>query len=158
MVELADTLVLGTSASRRASSSLAFPTMKCYITKRRNGLYLVTAMKPIITEVKGTGHNDAYLRPGDPVGFNNVTPEFGQHIFPLLNDILECKKGNLTGHTTIDKSTHVLTWNKYALGTIYCNFSGDKIDHVCPWFIEHMFGDVLTHNYVNLYMKGEYYG
>lgn len=46
--------------------------MKVHITERPNGLFLITAFRPEITTIRGTDKVEAYVRPGDPIGLNNL--------------------------------------------------------------------------------------
>lgn len=45
--------------------------MKLWLTRQRNGLYMLTANEPIITKVEGRDFEDAYVAPGEPVGIRN---------------------------------------------------------------------------------------
>jgi hypothetical protein len=89
VVKLADTLVLGTSALARAGSSPAFPTnmeismriIKAYLTRRANGLYMLTYLPPVIHEVGMTKTMDAYITYGDALGINNLCEWFAEYMF-----------------------------------------------------------------------------
>jgi len=43
-----------------------------YLTRRSNGLYLLTYLEPIICAVGNTDRMDAYAQPGDPFALNNL--------------------------------------------------------------------------------------
>jgi hypothetical protein len=45
--------------------------MKLWLTRQHNGLYMLTAMKPIFAKVEGRDFEDAYVAPGEPVGMRN---------------------------------------------------------------------------------------
>lgn len=45
--------------------------MKLWLTRQRNGLYMLTANEPIITKVECRDFEDAYVAPGEPVGIRN---------------------------------------------------------------------------------------
>lgn len=45
--------------------------MELWLTRQRNGMYMLTFNKPIIADVEGRGYKDAYVPPGDPVGIRN---------------------------------------------------------------------------------------
>ena len=114
--------------------------LKCWVTRRHNGLYLVTAFKPIIEEVMGTGHNDAYVRYGDPVGYINIPYEFAMSVFPDAPQVrVQPKRGVMFGGIA-EPITHLITRDPIDdLYRIY--YDADcYIDHVCPWFIKRMFG------------------
>jgi hypothetical protein len=45
--------------------------MEMYLTRQHNGLYMLTALKPILSRVEGGDFEDAYVAPGEPVGMRN---------------------------------------------------------------------------------------
>lgn len=45
--------------------------MEMYLTRQRNGLYMLTAFEPIFAKVEGRDFEDAYVIPGEPVGMRN---------------------------------------------------------------------------------------
>lgn len=45
--------------------------MELYLTRQHNGLYMLTALKPVFSKVEGRDFEDAYLAPGEPVGMRN---------------------------------------------------------------------------------------
>lgn len=45
--------------------------MELWLTRQRNGLYMLTHNKPLIADVEGRGYQDVYVPPGDPVGIRN---------------------------------------------------------------------------------------
>lgn len=45
--------------------------MELWLTRQRNGLYMLTQGKPIICDVQGRNYQDAYVPAGDPVGIRN---------------------------------------------------------------------------------------
>jgi hypothetical protein len=45
--------------------------MELYLTRQKNGLYMLTAFEPIFAKVEGRDFDDAYVRPGEPVGMRN---------------------------------------------------------------------------------------
>ena len=47
---------------------------KGWLTRRANGLYLLTYYPPVITKVGSTEYVDCYAIPGDPVAYNNLCP------------------------------------------------------------------------------------
>ena len=54
--------------------------MEVYLTRQRNGLYMLTKYKPIFTKVEGRDFEDAYVAPGEPIGMRN----FCDLILPLV--------------------------------------------------------------------------
>ncbi len=47
-----------------------------YVTRQRNGLYMLSARTPVPAPVGASGVTDIYVPPGDPVGLRNVCPWF----------------------------------------------------------------------------------
>jgi hypothetical protein len=45
--------------------------MELWLTRQRNGLYMLTYTKPTIADVESRGYQDVYVAPGDPVGMRN---------------------------------------------------------------------------------------
>jgi hypothetical protein len=45
--------------------------MELWLTRQRNGMYMLTYNKPVIADVEGRGYQDAYAQPGDPVAVRN---------------------------------------------------------------------------------------
>ena len=56
-------------------------TMKLYLSKRRNGLYQLTALQPIVTNVAGSDVQDVYPTPGDPINFQGLCPFSVKRLF-----------------------------------------------------------------------------
>lgn len=113
--------------------------LKCWITRRYNGLYLVTGFKPVICEVVGVGHEDAYIKHGDPVGYINIPYNFGVQIFddPPYEPCVP-ERGILYG-SMHGPMTHVVEGSEVPnLYTIYQD-SKTYIPYVCQWFITKMF-------------------
>ena len=47
--------------------------MKLYLTRQLNGLYMLTALKPIFADILGSnGKIDAYIQAGEPIGMRNL--------------------------------------------------------------------------------------
>ncbi len=47
--------------------------MRLWLTRRLNGQYALTAMRPVIAQVRGAGGlRDVYLQPGEPIGVLNL--------------------------------------------------------------------------------------
>jgi hypothetical protein len=62
--------------------------MRGYITRQANGSFLMSAFRPLWTQVRGTDHHDAYIRPGDPVGTRHHCVEsmallFGEQVLAM---------------------------------------------------------------------------
>jgi hypothetical protein len=61
---------------------------RLYLTRQHNGHYLLSFFEPVIAPVRGAGHDDAYVRTGDPVGVRHLCPGgvkliFGMDLPPL---------------------------------------------------------------------------
>lgn len=116
--------------------------MKCWLTRRYNGLYLVTSFKPIIKEVMGTGHEDAYIKYGDPAGYINIAYEFGRRTFDNPpQERVKPQRATLIGSCQpAQEATHILVYDeKIQLYYIYKTHDC-YINNVCPWFVEKVFG------------------
>jgi len=48
--------------------------IRAWLTRQANGEFLLSALRPIISQVGKTGRNDVYVRPGDPVGYRHMCP------------------------------------------------------------------------------------
>ena len=113
--------------------------IRCYITRRFNKLYLVTAFKPHKCEVRGTGHHDAYVTYGDPIGYINITQDFVCSIWPNCNiKVGETKRGIMISDDN-QEPTHIVTFNKYVNVYTIKTINGSEINYVCNWFVSHMF-------------------
>ena len=110
-----------------------------YITKRPNGLYLVTKFLPVICKIKLTDHNDVYIAYGDPVGFLNIDQKFVNSVYGNLE--IETLKPRRMWLISKGEPTHWLSQETNKLYTI-CQIDNvdNKIKNVCPWFVEKMFG------------------
>lgn len=53
------------------------------MTRRANGLYLLTRHLPVIERVGNTDRQDAYARPGDPLAVNNLCEWSAEHVFGI---------------------------------------------------------------------------
>jgi len=58
-------------------------TVKAYLTRRSNGLYLLTYQKPIIHKIGMTDREDAYIPYGDGLGVNNLCEWFVEYMFGI---------------------------------------------------------------------------
>ena len=132
--------------------------LKCWVTRRYNGLYLITAFEPVIQEVHGTGHDDAYIKYGDPVGYINVPYAFGMHVFddPPQERVVP-QRGTLFGGLSLDYTHQVESKgdNLYSISNYYNEYS--RIDNVCAWFILKMFSieRMLEGHSVRVHFSGE---
>lgn len=50
--------------------------MRLYVSRQRNGMYMLTRQTPLVATVDGTDQSDVYVAAGDPVGFRHVCPWF----------------------------------------------------------------------------------
>lgn len=46
--------------------------MEVWMTRQRNGQYMLTKYKPIMAMVEGRDYMDAYVLPGEPIGVRNL--------------------------------------------------------------------------------------
>ena len=49
--------------------------LKLWLSRQRDGKYLLTKRKPVLATVEGVGKQDFYVAPGDPVGYRNMCAE-----------------------------------------------------------------------------------
>lgn len=63
--------------------------MELYITRQKNGLYMLTKYRPIFCKVEGRDYEDAYVVPGEPVGMRN----FCDLLLKLVNHDKPLKRG-----------------------------------------------------------------
>lgn len=110
------------------------------MTRRYNGLYLVSAFKPVVRDVLGTGHKDAYIKYGDPVGYINVSYEFAVRTFDNPPELhVQPRRGTLYG-CLHKEPTHILVYDdKTRLYYIYKTHEC-YINNICEWFVTKMFG------------------
>jgi hypothetical protein len=128
-----------------------------YLTRRANGLYLVTAFRPVLHEVIGAERTDAYFRYGDPMAYINITPEFVESVeAPQLEERVIPHKICFFGG--LQPATHLLSLNAYDLYTLDSLTHAAYIDHICPWFIKKMFNVVELHKPIPVHFTGEIYG
>ena len=129
-----------------------------YLTRRTNGLYLVTAFRPVLCEVIGTDHMEAYFKYGDPMAFINITPQFivSVGVDDLLDRLVPYKAafyGDVVG------ATHILQVNQYGLYSLRAIYQHNvSIDQVCPWFVKKMFNIIELHRPMGVHFTGEIYG
>ncbi len=69
--------------------------MILYLTKQRNGSFLLSKYPPIIQEVGETGEQDAYLQAGDPIGVRHLCDALFKHVGSDEMKNLETKKINV---------------------------------------------------------------
>lgn len=48
---------------------------RLWLTRQRDGNYMLTAFKPVVATVAGTGQQDAYMRLGEPIGVRGLCTE-----------------------------------------------------------------------------------
>lgn len=116
--------------------------LRCWVTRRYNGLYLVTGFKPVIRVVAGTDHVDAYIKHGDPIGYLNIELPFAMSVFDSVPEE-KCVPVKSTMYGCIpdgQRVSHYL-YNDECEGLFHIVRSLDiSIRYVCPWFVERMFG------------------
>ena len=63
-----------------------------YLSRQANGSYMLTLCKPVRAKVRGSGHDDLYICPGEPIGVRHWCPEGVGAVFGVELDCLEtCK-------------------------------------------------------------------
>ena len=73
-------------------------TVKAYLTRRANGLYMLTYHKPVIHRIGLSNKNDAYISYGDFLGINNLCEWFVEYLFGVKDlDILDSIRVTVTG-------------------------------------------------------------
>lgn len=65
--------------------------MEVWMTRQRNGQYMLTKYKPIMAEVEGRGYVDAYVVPGEPIGVRNLCDA----ILKILDRPVNLKRGEM---------------------------------------------------------------
>lgn len=63
--------------------------MELWLTKQRNGQYMLTKYKPILAQVEGRDYTDAYVIPGEPIGVRNLCDA----ILAILDKPTNLKRG-----------------------------------------------------------------
>jgi hypothetical protein len=48
--------------------------MKLYLARKKNGLYMLTKLEPVRTNMFHTDHVEMFVRPGDPINFQGLCP------------------------------------------------------------------------------------
>jgi hypothetical protein len=49
-------------------------TMKLYLARKKNGLYMITKLEPVRTNIFHTDQLEVFVRPGDPINFQGLCP------------------------------------------------------------------------------------
>jgi hypothetical protein len=60
-------------------------SVRAYLTRRANGLYMLTYLKPVIEKVGLSDKSDAYIQYGDLLGLNNLCEWFAWYMFGVKN-------------------------------------------------------------------------
>lgn len=78
--------------------------MKLWLTKEHNGTFMLTALLPMIEEIRGVGQRAVYMRPGDPVGVRHICPWFVEQFDIQPDEIQEFEsvRVELTGGKLFD--------------------------------------------------------
>lgn len=48
--------------------------MRLWLTRQRQGDYMLSYRHPVMMEVNGAGEVDAYIEPGEPIGVRHLCP------------------------------------------------------------------------------------
>lgn len=70
--------------------------MKLWLTKQRNGTYMLTKLKPIKCRVYGTEHEDVYVQYGEPIGLRHLCDVIAQLAQITSLEALQSIQVNLT--------------------------------------------------------------
>lgn len=71
--------------------------MELYLSRMSSGLYLMTALKPVIKKIAGRDIEDVYIQAGEPVGVAGLCPWGIQQLFNVKLDRLETIKVKISG-------------------------------------------------------------
>ncbi len=63
--------------------------MEVWMTRQRNGQYMLTKYKPIMAQVEGRDYMDAYVLPGEPIGVRNLCDA----LLKIMNKPVTLKRG-----------------------------------------------------------------
>lgn len=63
--------------------------MEVWMTRQRNGQYMLTKYKPVMAMVEGRDYMDAYVLPGEPIGVRNLCDA----ILKIMNKPVSLKRG-----------------------------------------------------------------
>lgn len=55
--------------------------LKCWLTRKANGLYLLTHEPPAIACIGNTERKDAFAKPGDPIVFDGIPGWMAKHVW-----------------------------------------------------------------------------
>jgi len=61
----------------------------CWLSRQRNGLYMLTQHKPIKKNVGRTNEEDLYVLPGDGIGYRHMCAWSAERIFGVQLELLE---------------------------------------------------------------------
>lgn len=90
-------IAVGTMASCPQQLGLSLVPMKLFLSRQRDGNYMLTRFAPIFMDVGKSGNKDFYLTPGDPIGIRHLCPLGVKAIFKLELQIGESIPVTLTG-------------------------------------------------------------
>lgn len=71
--------------------------MRLWLSRQRDGRYMLTLYQPIIARVHGTDQWDLYVVAGDPVGYRGMCPEITEKLFGVSLELLDSVQVELTG-------------------------------------------------------------
>jgi hypothetical protein len=73
--------------------------MRLHVTRRPNGLHLLTRYPPIIAKLGKTDQDEVFAKPGDPIAYNNVCQFFVDQIWGFDLQPFETRKVSLIAGT-----------------------------------------------------------
>lgn len=71
--------------------------MKLYLSRKANGLYQLTKLAPVVTEIIHTGKMDVFVQPGDPINFQGLCPIAVKMLFEQELEPCEVTRIDLVG-------------------------------------------------------------
>ncbi len=87
--------------------------MKLYLARKKNGMYMITKLEPVLTNIIHTDQLEVFVRPGDPINFQGLCPFsihalFGTELEPGEIARVDCKAEFLRRmpHVAVAASNH----------------------------------------------------
>lgn len=75
--------------------------MNAYLSRQRDGKYMLTYLPPILSNVGNTGEKDFYIQYGEPIGFRFICPWGAKVIFGVELEPLQSVKVNIKGEAIL---------------------------------------------------------
>jgi hypothetical protein len=71
--------------------------MKLHLARKKNGLYMLTKLEPVRTNIVHTDHVDVFVQPGDPINFQGLCPFSIHALFGIELEPCECVRVEVKG-------------------------------------------------------------